>query len=121
MVRLRPYTYTYAPYYYKNRSFQCVICTNTILNHQDMGTLSLLVLFLAALILTLIPQGLADDFYKPPVYKRPVYKPPVYKHPIYKPPVHKPKPPVYKPPYKKPPYKKPPYGKHPPTEDNIHV
>ncbi|XP_027342114.1 repetitive proline-rich cell wall protein 3-like [Abrus precatorius] len=90
-----------------------------------MGSLSFLVLFIAALIL--IPKGLADYYkppekpYKPPVYKPPVYKPPVYKPPVYKPPVEKPpvyKPPVYKPPYKKPPYKKPPYGKYPPTEDN---
>ncbi|XP_057451858.1 early nodulin-12A-like [Lotus japonicus] len=73
--------------------------------------LSLLVVFLAALIL--IPQGFnaEEDFYKHPKYgHQPIYKkPPHYKSP------------VYKPPYKKPPYKKyPPYGKHPPVEDNTH-
>lgn len=78
-------------------------------------SISLLVLFLAALTLMLIPQGIADHadhYYKPPKYK-PIHKPPVYKPPTYKPP-------HYKPPYKKPPYKKPPYGKHPPVEDNTH-
>ncbi|KAL2337167.1 hypothetical protein Fmac_011613 [Flemingia macrophylla] len=81
-----------------------------------MGSfLTLLVLFLAALIL--IPKEGFATYYKP------IYKPhPIKKPPLYKPPLYKPKPPIYhKPPFKKPPYKKPPYGEYPPVEDNTHA